>query len=62
MACVTERKNVKQVLTGKPEAGRPPGKPTHRWDDNIKMDLQELQGGSMDGLIWLRIGTGGGFL
>jgi hypothetical protein len=27
---------------GKPEANRPLGRPKHRWEDNIKMDLQEV--------------------
>jgi len=31
----------------------------HRWEDNIKMDLQEVDGEAWAGLIWLRIGTGG---
>jgi hypothetical protein len=34
------------------------GRPRHRWEDNIKMDLQELGLGAWTGLIWLRIGTG----
>jgi len=32
---------------GKPEGKRPLGRPRHRWEDNIKMDLQEVGGGSM---------------
>jgi hypothetical protein len=34
------------------------GRPRRRWEDNIKMDLQEVGGGC--GWSWLRIGTGGG--
>ena len=30
-----------------------------RWEDNIKMDIQEVGWGTWTGLIWLRIGTGG---
>ena len=45
-------------LVGKPEVKRPLGRPKRRWEDNIKMDLQEW--GAWSGLIWLRIGTGGG--
>jgi len=30
------------VLMGKPEGKRPLGRPRHRWEDNIKMDLQEV--------------------
>jgi hypothetical protein len=33
---------VYRVLVGKPEGERPLGRPTHRWEDNIKMDLQEV--------------------
>jgi hypothetical protein len=33
---------VNRVLVGKPEGKRPLGRPMHRWEDNIKMDLQEV--------------------
>jgi hypothetical protein len=33
---------------GKPEGKRPVGKPSRRWEDNIKMDLQEVRCGVMD--------------
>jgi hypothetical protein len=33
-----ERRGVYRVLVGKPEGKRPPGRPRHRWEDNIKMD------------------------
>ena len=33
---------------GKPEGKRPLGRPRCRWDDNIKMDLQEVKCGGMD--------------
>jgi hypothetical protein len=33
------------VLVGRPEGKRPLGRPRHRWEDNIKMDLQEVGGG-----------------
>ena len=36
-----------RVLVGKPEVQRPLGKPEHRWEDNIKMDLQEVRCGGM---------------
>jgi hypothetical protein len=44
-------------LAGKPEEKRALGRPRHKWEDNIKMHLQEVGCGSMD---W--IGTGGGHL
>jgi hypothetical protein len=33
---------------GRPEGRRPLGRPRHRWEDNIKMDLQEVGWGGMD--------------
>jgi hypothetical protein len=47
---------------GKPEGKRPLERPRSKWVDNVKMDLQEVGGGAWTGLIWLRIGTGGGLL
>jgi hypothetical protein len=41
VACMREDRGVRRVLVGKPEGKRPLGRPKHRWDDNIKMDLQE---------------------
>jgi hypothetical protein len=37
-----ESRGVYRVLVGKPEGKRPLGKSRRRWDDNIKMDLQEV--------------------
>jgi len=45
---------------GKPERKRQLGRPRRRWEDNIKMDLQQVGWMAWTGLIWLRIGTGGG--
>ena len=45
---------------GKPEGKRAVGRPGHRWDCNIKMDLQEVGLGAWTGMIRLRIRTGGG--
>jgi len=42
-----ERRGVHRVLVGKPEGKRPLGRPRHRWEDNIKMDLYEVGGGDM---------------
>jgi len=39
---------VHKVLVGKPEGKRPFGRPRRRWEDNIKMDLQEVEGGCGD--------------
>jgi hypothetical protein len=43
-----ERRGVYRVLVGKPEGTRPLGRPRRRWEDNIKMDLQEAGCGVMD--------------
>jgi len=55
-----ERRGVYRILVGKPERKRPLGIPRRRWEDNIKMGLQEV--GVWTGSSWLRIGTGGGRL
>ena len=58
-----EGRGVYRVLVGKPEGKRPVGRPKLRWEDNIKMDLQEVEcGGVWTVSSWLRIGTGGGHL
>ena len=41
-----------RVLVGKPEGKRPIGRLRHRWEDNIKMDLQEVGCGGMD---WIEL-------
>ena len=41
-----------RVLVGKPEGKRPLGRPRRRWEDNIKMDLQEVGFGGMD---WIEL-------
>jgi len=59
VARMGERRGVYRVLVGKPEVKRQLGRPSRRWEDNIKMDLQELSCEvAWSGLIWLRIGTG----
>ena len=62
VARVGEGREVHMVLVGKPERKGPLGRPRHRWEDNIKMDLQEVGGVVGTGWSWLRIGTGGGHL
>ena len=62
VARMRERRGVYRALVGKPEGNRPFGRPRHRWEDNIKMDLQEVGCGVWTRSSWLRIGTGGGRL
>jgi hypothetical protein len=57
-----ERRGVHSVLVGKPEGKRPLGRPRRRWEDNIKIDFQEVGGLVVTGWSWLRIGTDGGHL
>jgi hypothetical protein len=51
-----------RILVGRPEGRRPLGRPRRRWEDDIKMDLQEVGWRAWTGLVWLRIGTGGWLL
>jgi hypothetical protein len=43
-ACSTdgEEIGVNRVLVGNPEGKRPLGRPRHRWEDNIRMDVYEV--------------------
>ena len=43
-----ERKGIYRVLVGKREGKRPLGKTRHRWEDNIKIDLEEVGCGGVD--------------
>jgi len=47
-----ERRNIYRVLVRKPQGKRPLGIPRRRWEDNNKMDLQELGCGGMD---WIEL-------
>jgi hypothetical protein len=42
VACMGEGRGVYRVLVGKPEGKRLVGRPRHRWEDNIRMDLREI--------------------
>jgi hypothetical protein len=44
VACMGEDRSVHRMLVGKPERKRTLGRPRLRWEDNIKMDLQEVGG------------------
>ena len=48
MARMEEGRGVHRVLVGKPEGKRPLGRPRRTWEDNIKMDLQEVGTGCGD--------------
>jgi len=56
-----ERRDAYRILVRRPERRRL-GRPWRRWEDNIKMDLQEVGCRTWTGLGWLRMETGGGLL
>jgi hypothetical protein len=62
VACKGEGRGAYRILVGRPEGRRPLGRPRRKWEDNIKMDLQEAGWGAWTGVKWLRRGTGGGLL
>jgi hypothetical protein len=62
VARLKEGRGVYRILVEKIEGLRPLGRPWLRWEDNIKMDFQEVGCVVWTGLSWLRIGTGGGRL
>ena len=47
---------------GELEGKRPLVRPCRRWEDNIKKELKKLGLGTWTGLMWLRVGTGGGLV
>jgi len=49
------RRGACRVLVGRPDVKIPLGRPTHRWVDNIKMDLQEVKWGSVN---WVHLSQG----
>ena len=52
VARMDEDRGVHSLLVGKPEVKRPLERPRRRWEDNIKMDLQEVGGGRGD---WMEL-------
>ena len=57
-----EGRGVYRVLVGKPERKRQLGKYRRKWEDNIKMELQEVGCGGMDLIELAQDRTGGGHL
>jgi len=47
-----KRRGVYRVLVGKPKGKKPLGRPSHRWEDNIEMDLQKVGCGDLD---WIEL-------
>jgi hypothetical protein len=52
VARMGEKRGAYRIFVGRPEGRPPPGRPRHRWEDNIKMDLQEVGCGNMD---WIKL-------
>jgi len=52
VARMGEKRGVYTILVGKPEGKRPLGRARHRWENNTKMDLQEVGCGGMD---WIEL-------
>jgi hypothetical protein len=52
VACVAEKRDLYRVLVGKPGGKRRFGRSRRRWEDNIKMDLQEVECGGME---WIEL-------
>jgi hypothetical protein len=50
-----EERGVHRVLVGKAEGKRPLGRPRRRWENNIKVDFQEVGGGGGD---WMELAQG----
>ena len=53
--CGGGRRGVYRIFVRKPEGKRPLGRPRRRWEYNIKMDLQEVEG---DGMNWIEVAQG----
>jgi hypothetical protein len=52
VAYMEEGRGVQRILVMKSEGKRPMGRPRHRWEDNIKLDLREI---GIDGANWIRL-------
>jgi len=52
VVCMAEGRGMYRVFVGKPEGKRPLGRPRHRWEDNIKMNVQKVGCGGTD---WIEL-------
>jgi len=49
--CMVDRTDTYRDMLGRPDRMRPLARSRHRWNDNIKVDLQEVRWGGMDWII-----------
>ena len=52
VARMGEKRGLYKVMVGKPDGKRPLGRPRHRWENSIKMDLHEVVCGGLD---WIEL-------
>jgi hypothetical protein len=52
VARVGEKRGSYRILVGRPEGRRPLRRPRWRWEDNVKVDLQDVGWGGMD---WIEL-------
>jgi len=52
VTCVEEMRNAFSILVRKPEGKRQVGRPRHRWEDNIRMDLREMM---WEDVVWVHL-------
>jgi hypothetical protein len=50
-----EERNVYRVFMGKPKGNRPLGRPRRRWEDGIRMDIRDIDWGSVE---WFQTDSG----
>jgi hypothetical protein len=55
VVCMGEVRGAYNILVGRPEGRRPLGRPRCRWEDNIKIDLEEIGFGDVD---WIHLAQG----
>jgi hypothetical protein len=52
VACMGEGRGVYMILVWKPECKRPLGRPRHRWEDDVELDLREV---GIDAAYWIHL-------
>jgi hypothetical protein len=52
VAHMGQMRNADSILVGKPEGKRPLGRPRHKWEDNIRMDVRKI---GWEGVDWMHL-------